>query len=108
MNMYTEKSTLVSPGDEVGRDRYNQPILGPEKREEAPCGYTHRSPTEDTSTGEQYVTGYLVQWPPGYLGKVRGCDKVELPIGTYEVVGSPCTSLAGSWWKATSRPTWRR
>lgn len=93
--MYTQKSILVTRGPETGRDRYNKPIYGPDVRKEAPCWYTHRSATEDTTAGEQYVTGYLIQWPPEYLGLVRGSDTVELDIGVFEVIGQPVFQPSG-------------
>lgn len=94
-NLYTEASVLEARGTETGRDRYNQPVYGPPTRTTAPCWYTHKSGTEDTATGELYVTGYLIQWPPEFYGAVQGSDTVVLDIGTFQVVGEPLFQPGG-------------
>lgn len=88
--LYTAPSVIVQQGPEVGRDRYNSPIYGPDVRTEAMCWYTHQASSEDNSSGVQTTETYMVQWPPDFYGRVRASDSIELPpIGVFHVDGEP-------------------
>ena len=95
-NLYTVPSVIVKRGTVAGRDRYNNPVYGPDERIEAPCWHTHQASSEDNTTGVQYVETYMVQWPPEFYADVAGSDEVELPvIGTLHVVGEPLYQPSG-------------
>lgn len=94
--MYTETSTIVRQGPEVGRDRYNVPVYGPDVRTPAPCWYVPQASVEDVDGKEQYTDKYLVQWPPEWLDQVEASSSVELPpLGTFRVLGRPIYQPSG-------------
>ena len=95
VGLYTQASTIISRTLTGESDRYGNPIPGTPRRTPMGCWYTTQTSSSDTDGREQSETIYLAQWPAQAWPVLAACDSVELPIGTFRLIGDPIYQPGG-------------
>lgn len=87
--LFSQTCTIERRGEQVGVDRYNQPVYGPPVSEAAPCWWEPLTTSEDILAAEQYTLMITIYLPLEYEAAVAGCDAIHVHGRTYEVQGRP-------------------